>query len=291
MLGLPTLEGPDGRTSRAAPGRTRHPGDPIEKDSPEVEAARVRARVQGIAEGTLAAIQIADGNLHPYFTELRKAMEAASKDPPPFKAPNLGQSLVSDYLQGAESFGRTGNPFAGAPGINGRPDDAVSAMRQAQQRSGFVDPTATLQAQSGALRAAAGENRKPALVAVVELFQGPDGSLRRIEISQSSGQKGFDDHVLKTAPTALASLAPPPREASPKVGRGEDVHTTWAFEGRVEYRRHVKDMNLKDDGWYLVAALPAALFTGNFEETTGDVQVVDVRQVRYACTVRLLQLH
>jgi hypothetical protein len=127
-------------------------------------------------------------------------------------------------------------------------------------------------------------------VAIVELYQASDGTLRRIELSHTSGEPGFDKHVLSTAAKKLGSLAPPPLEASPKIGRKEELHTTWAFEGRLEYRRHLRDMNLKDDGWYLAASLPV-LLTGNFEETTGDVTVVDVRQPSYECTVRLLQIH
>ncbi len=291
VLGMPTLEGPDGHSATAAPGHTRHPGDPVPKESLAEEGERVRQRVQGMADGMLSTLRVADGNFHPYFVELGQAMQERAKRPPPFKAPNLAQGFLEDWSRSMANYGRTGNPYGSGPAPTTRPDEASRNLTLQRERMGLTDPTLAMNAQSKLLQLATSGGKPPAIVAIVDLFQGPDGSLRRIVLTQSSGQKGFDDHVLATAPTALTSLAPPPPAASPKIAREQELHTTWAFEGRLEYRRHLRDMNLKEDGWYLAAALPASLLGGNFEETTGDVQVVDVRQVSYVCTVKLLQIH
>ncbi|MGQ0507134.1 MAG: hypothetical protein ACT4TC_17640 [Myxococcaceae bacterium] len=281
---LPSLRGPDGRSAVANPGRTLHPGEGT-GDSLAQEGERVRGRVQDFAEGQLAATRLSDGSYHTYFTQLRHALEESVASPPPFRANNFGQSLVRNYTRSMRAFGATGNPSLTA---DGRTGDPLNPSRLAQERSGLVDPTATMVAQGNALRQAAGEGAAPALVAIVDLYQGPNGELRRIELSQPSGVPEFDRYVMNEAPKALGSLVPPPPEAL--HGKTEQ-RTTWAFEGRVVYLRHVRDMDLKKDAWYLALAAPAAALTGSFEETTGDVQVVDLRNPSYRCTVRLLRVY
>ena len=73
------------------------------------------------------------------------------------------------------------------------------------------------------------------------------------------------------------------------------LRSLWKVKGTVSYRRKMKDIKAEKDAWYLMASTMISaltntgLMTGNFEETTGDVDYIDLRYPHYVCGVELLE--
>jgi hypothetical protein len=127
------------------------------------------------------------------------------------------------------------------------------------------------------------------LVAILEFRQASDGKLLSTLLLRSSGDKVFDTHVLHTAPESIAK-AGLPRPGAAGI-HADGIRSVWAFEGRVVYRKKAREIHLEKDWWYFAASAPLSLITGNFDETTGDVYVVDLHDPKYTCAVRLLRVY
>jgi hypothetical protein len=126
-------------------------------------------------------------------------------------------------------------------------------------------------------------------MAVVDIRQTAQGKLVDLSLVKSSGNPLFDKFVLKSAPTAIESL---PEAPANRPGIHPDgIRSTWAFEGRVTYKKKLSDMKLDKDGWYLAGMLPLSLLAGSFDEVTGVVEVVDLRNPEFVCKVRLLRVY
>jgi hypothetical protein len=277
-------------TAEAPRGRTIYPGDP--SLSPEVlkaeEQARVSARVQTFAEDDLAKLRVENGLVHPYFSEIRSSLEKQMENAPLFDVKGNGQRIAQNYLKQAEGYGATGTT-----GATRRPRGPIG--REPSTASERLETLSKGNPAHDSMRAflAAGEAMQqlaepaPDLVIVLELQQAPDGQLRSVKVVEPSGNKAFDTYVLGAVPPALAKLTPPPAQA---LGVHKDgIRTLWAVEGRVVYLRKLSELE-EADAWYVATAAGLGVLAGRFEETTGDVYVIDVRNPKFVCHPRLLRI-
>jgi hypothetical protein len=269
-------------------GRTLRPGDP--SLSPEVlgaeEEARVSGRVQGFIKDQQASIRVANGQIDPYFGRLRKVLEKGFEDAPVFPGTSLLDNVATSWSGRARSFGATGNPGTGplprAPTVS----EQLRALQERRGDRSMDYLLARIQAVEELRRLADGGGTR--LVVTLELLQGPDGSLRDARLVSRSGNATYDAFVLRAVPPSLAKLAPPPDDA---LGvRPEGIHTLWAVEGRVVYFRKLEELK-GEDAWYVAAMSAAGVFAGRFEETTGEMEVIDLRHPRFVCQPRLLRVY
>ncbi|MBI3182587.1 MAG: TonB C-terminal domain-containing protein [Myxococcales bacterium] len=287
-------------------GRTIR-NDPSERPDPEALAAydaeRAKAKVDGWLADELAAHLVEVGLVDGYFQQLRHGLEQQAAPPPPFEGGPFVKQLLKEYVASAQRFGQSGNPYVEAPAV-GRPDEVLSpterfAEADRDRGPGKVNGTQTAASpvedfrrtlrMGASLRDFADGKMSGALVAVVEIRQSAGGQLLGHLLVESSGNKLFDTHVMSTAPEAVAKLPPPPATGSGIHPEG--LRSLWAFEGKVIYRKKLKDVKWDESWWYHAAMLPAGLVTGNFDEMTGDVYVVDLTDPQFVCNVRLLRVY
>lgn len=126
------------------------------------------------------------------------------------------------------------------------------------------------------------------LVVTLELTQEVDGTLRDAKLISLSGNPAYDAYVLNAIPASLAKLAAPPTGA--RGVRADGIHTLWAVEGRVVYLRKLKELK-GQDAWYIAATSAAGILAGRFEETTGEIEVIDFRNPRFVCRSHLLRVY
>jgi hypothetical protein len=268
-------------------GRTLLPGDP--SLSPEVllaeEKARVTERVETWTQDQLAELRVKNGLVHPYFSQLRASMEKQMEDSPLFNEAKLSivQQLVTSYMEEAERYGAGGNP--GKPQHERAPPSASERLEAISRGNPAHD---SLRAFIGAgERVQQLAESSPELVVIVEMQQALNGKLDSIKVVETSGNKAFDKYVLDAVPPALVQLTPPPPEAT--QGRTRGIRTLWAVEGRVVYLKRLSEME-GEDSLYLAGAAALGLLAGRFEETTGDIYVIDVRNPTFDIRPRLLRL-
>ncbi len=276
---LPTApEGPRGRTLR--------PGDP--SLSPEALAAeeqgRVGGRLKGFVDDDLARLRVDNAVVHPYFGRLRAAMEKQFVDAPLFGTPSTLRHLARTYRDEAGRYGATGTPGGRGPAAPSA-TERLDALTRGD--TGYDGLRARARAGEQLQKFAEG-NRQTGLVVTLELVQGPDGALQSARVVDTSGNKAFDAWVLERVPPALVPLAPPPAGA-PGV-RPEGIRSLWAVEGRVVYLKKLSEMK-GEDAWYTATMAAAGVLAGTFEETTGDIYVVDLRNPRFVVRPRLLRVY
>lgn len=269
-------------------GRTLRPGDP--SLSPEAlaadEHARVSQRLQGFVDDRRARDRVETGRIHPYFSKLRAKLEKQMDAPPLFDMPSLPKQLLYSWADKARRFGATGSPGGSiASGLAPKPGERVA--ERVRNNPEFNRLRAQAQAGEELQDFAHGVSTKK-LVVTLELLQGPDGTLREVKLISRSGNPAYDDYVLQSVPPALAKSPPPPPDA---LGVHTDgIRTLWSVEGRVVYVRKLSDMKGTDTA-YLAAATAVGVLAGGFEETTGDVYVIDVRNPHFECRSRLLRVY
>jgi hypothetical protein len=274
-------------------GRTLRPDDP--SLSPEVlaaeEKARVAARVQTFAEDELATLRVQNGLVHPYFSDVRAALEKQLEGAPLFdskgnQAKSTAQRLVRSYLTQAEQYGATGTTGTRAKGPRGREPPTASERLEAVSRGNPAHDSMRAFLQAGEAVQQLAEPEAD-LVIVLELQQTGDGQLRDVKVVEPSGNKAFDTYVLERVPPALARLAPPPAQA--QGVRPDGIRTLWAVEGRVVYLKRLSELE-GQDALYVAGAAGLGLLAGRFEETTGEVYVIDVRNPKFVVRPRLLRV-
>lgn len=294
-------------------GRTIRNGEGEAPDAEalaEVNAEKARRKVQGFAIDALAAARVRGGIVDGYFGDMKKALQRTTENPPKFTE---GATFVHDLLEawsaGGSQYALTGNPYGEGKMAEG------SAVRDAndplQQRMNARiggggsaldgDPESDFlnkQQAAARLREFADGRFGKGIIALVEIRQQRDGALEGVALVQSSGNRLFDKHVLTTAPLAIARL-----EAAPGQGQGihtDGIRTLWAFEGRIVFKRKVKPEELGVKEWAGIAGQQAlsALTngwvpgsTGTFDETTGEMEIVDLTNPRFTCTPRLLRIY
>jgi outer membrane biosynthesis protein TonB len=268
-------------------GHTLHPGDP--SLSPEVllaeEKARVTERVQTWTEDQLAELRVKNGLVHPYFSGMRASLEKQLENSPLFDEAKLSvvQQLVTSYLEEAQRYGSGHN--SGRP-VNERAPPTASERLEAVSRGNPAhDQLRAFMAAGERVQQLADSFAE--LVVIVEMQQALDGQLSSVKVVEPSGNKAFDKYVLEAVPPALVKLTPPPPEAI--RGRTKNIRTLWAVEGRVVYLKRLSEME-GEDSLYLAGAAALGVLAGRFEETTGDIYVIDVRNPTFEVRPRLLRL-
>jgi hypothetical protein len=280
--GGPPLAGP-----KLQSGRTSRPGDP--SPDPALLAAqergRVHGRVKGFIEDDQAELRVDNGLIDSYFSRLRESLEKSLEDAPVFDGTSLLEQATTSWAPQAGRFGATGNPGTGPAPM---PPTVAEHLKALQERGDdwMEYLRGRVQAGEEMQKLAGGGGKK--LVVTLELHQGPDGSLRDARLVSTSGNPGYDAYVLNGVPPALAKLGPPPDGA--RGVRMDGIHTLWSVEGRVVYLRKLKDLETQDS-LYTAAALAAGLLAGRFEETTGEIEVIDFRNPRFVCQARLLRVY
>ncbi|QAT87009.1 hypothetical protein EJ065_5475 [Corallococcus coralloides] len=270
-------------------GRTLRPGDPsLSAESLAAqEHARVSERVQGIVDERRARDRVDTGRIHPYFGQLRARLEKQMDAPPLFDMPSVPKQLLYSYAEKARQFGASGSPGA-MPGPRKPPKPGELLTKRARDEPGYNRLRGLSQAGEELQDFAHGVSTRK-LTVTLELLQGPDGLLREVKLISRSGNRAYDDYVLQAVPPALGKSAPPPPDA---MGVHKDgIRSVWAVEGRVVYVRKVSEMKKGTDNVYLAALAAAGLLAGNFDETTGEVYVVDVRNPHFECRSRLLRVY
>lgn len=277
--------------------RRSDPGRPPDAAALAAEATAVKERVDGWIADDLATSRVESGLVDGYFTDLRGALGLAMADeiagtPRGILSGDPKKDFIAAWADGAKTYGAIGNPYAAgalpgsAPSIDGdTPLNRSAARLQGSAAHGLQQKLE----QGRMLRDFADGKFGSGLVAILELRQGPGGALVSATLRESSLNPAFDAHVLRSAPRALKLLAAPPNE-------GLGIHPTglssvWRFEGHIVYKRRLRELHLARDGWYLAVLGLTGLATGSFDETTGEVELPDLRNPELRTTVRLLQVY
>ncbi len=299
---FPTVPGVSGSGSRwvrtdSGRGRTIR-NDPADQPDPDAVAAyqaeQAKSRVDGWINDDLATLRAQNGMVDRYFHEMKNGLERQAANPPPFEGKPFVQHMVNHYVASAQRYGQSGNPYVVPPDPERIEErrTAEAAEKERTRGGGKGSPAEqfhqTLQAGQF-LRDYADGKMTAALVAVVEIRQARDGKLLGHVLVESSGNPVFDSHVMKTAPEALSKLPPPPESGAGLHPDG--MKSLWAFEGKVVYKKKLKDVKWDESWWYQAAMIPLGLATGSFDEVTGDVYVVDLTDPQFVCKVKLLRVY
>jgi hypothetical protein len=268
-------------------GSTIHNGPGAEPDHDAVVAENARLAQNRIgtfveeARDIQAHRRAEDGVVDDYFRTLRHSLESATKNPPPFGAGNflgdVGNALVNNPAY--KNYAKTGNPYP----------DRVDPLYETSPLGGVgmgnsnLPPPQTF--NFGFVKGSDG-----GLEARVEMWQSIEGKLVKLSLIKSSGNKDFDAHVVRNAPNALKDLPPPPPDGAGVHPEG--IHSLWAFQGKISYMKSAKNVNMKKD-WAGVAAaaIPSLLSGMPFDETTGDVYVLDPSSPEFVVKVHLLAVY
>ena len=203
-----------------------------------------------------------------------------------FPGTSLLNQAQSAWAGQAGRFGATGNPGGGPPSKALTQAERLYDLQKREGDDSMERPRLFVQAGQELQHLATGGGSK--LVVTLELVQNADGSLRDAKLLTRSGNPAYDAYVLNAVPASLAKLASPPEGA--RGVREDGIHTRWAVEGRAVYLRKLKELK-GQDAWYIAAASAAGILAGRFEETTGEVDVIDFRNPRFVCQARLLRVY
>lgn len=269
-------------------GRTLRPGDPApsREQLAAAEEATVAGRVEEFIVDNQAQLRVANGLIDPYFSRLREALEKGLEDAPLFPGTSLVHQAGTAWASRAGSFGATGNPGAGPPPMAPTTTERLYDIQQRAGDESMERPRLFAQAGQELQHLATGGGAK--LVVTLELTQDVDGTLRDAKLVSLSGNPAYDAYVLNAIPASLAKLAAPPDGA--RGVRADGIHTLWAVEGRVVYLRKLNELK-GQDAWYVAAASAAGILAGRFEETTGEIEVIDFRNPRFVCRSLLLRVY
>ncbi|WP_253997316.1 TonB C-terminal domain-containing protein [Myxococcus qinghaiensis] len=268
-------------------GRTLRPGDvgPSREALMAEERGRVGERVQGVIDDQQATLRVANGLIDPYFSRLREALEKGLENAPVFPGTSLLNQVKTSWAAQSKNFGATGNPGGPVPNA----PTASEQLQALQNRAGddsMKGLRARVQAGDELQKLAGGGGAK--LIVTLELHQDTDGTLRDARLVTLSGNPAYDAFVLNAVPSSLAKLGAPPDGARGVKATG--IHTLWAVEGRVVYFRKLKELQ-GQDSLYIASAVAAGVLAGRFEETTGEIEVVDFRNPRFVCQPKLLRVY
>lgn len=265
----------------------------------EYQREEAHAKVQGFLEGGFASQRVDNGLVSTWFTDLHHQLAKSIEHPPMFVEPFSLDHLdrwakqhseldLTAFKAAAQNYGATGTPYLTPEAM---PAGELPSSLQRELDRGSTQAREFAQTlQVGARLRDFGNGKMGAeLTAVVELRQGPSGALLSSLLLQSSGNKLFDSWVMGQAIEGVG-LTPPPPDAGLGI-HPDGMRSVWAFAGKVVYKRSMQELKLKDDWWYLAAALATSALTGNFEETTGKVEYIDLRHPSFECRVSLLQVY
>ena len=255
-------------------GTTLRRGDPAE--DPAVrrrrEAQVVGERVERLLADAQALGRVERGAVNSYFGGLQGALAAQTASPTPWG--DTSKNALAQVFEGYQArlglYGRTGSPYL--------PSDQAGVPQRVGAAGGKIDESLqTLRDFTDGLFSG--------IVAIVEIRQDGQGGLLDARLVVPSGERAFDDFVLRSVPQALASL-PPPADRGGGVGPA-GIHSLWAFEGRIKYSTSLRaetDRETATNALYLVLG-------GSFEETSGELFVNRLDKPRYVCSPRLLAVY
>jgi hypothetical protein len=204
-------------------GETVYPDDP--RFSAEARRAdaekRVKGRVSGWAEDTLAEARAQRGLPHPYFTAVRDAARAGLgklADAKGLRATfgQAAQALAGRYLDSASNYARSGDPGLGPPGQAPRLSERL-VQPETQALKALAQATETFDDLG---------HGKPLLTLTLELRQTRDQRSKAV-VLKASLDPSFDAFVLEAWPTAIAAAGPPPADAF----RSDELRSIWEIEG------------------------------------------------------------
>lgn len=276
-------------------GRTLHPGDePGDDELLAEETERVHDRVDGWVRSSLRRQRVSNGIVDTEYTDLHKQLAAATDTVPDLIGlddPKAVVNAVKDAWQtGAERYGKTGAPYDTPEGWNPAIEQPESLMRLAKAGSPEMQNFVQFLSAGARLQEFADGRAGKELIAHVALTQAADGSVLELRLAQPSGLKPFDTWVMETARTTLAGVH---LDAGT---RERGFFSVWQFAGRISFVKKATTPTVRD----LAGTLPLVVLSaltggrvpialGRFDETTGEVEVVDFSSPHYECRVTLLE--
>ena len=281
------------------------------------EQERVSSLVATWLSSDVGGARVRGGLLDPTYARLGAELQAATKDVPRLIDTNspkaIGVALVESWGAGAENFGRSGAPY---PEPKGRLENVErpTALAEAVAK-GSPDAQAMAQLLSAGSRLQEfADGAGFELYALVELRQSSSGALESAQLLRPSGLAPFDAWVLERSRHVALAFSLDGGTAA----RVEPLRSVWRFDGVIRYRRALR-LSESDGGAARLAlgmVTMAALSTlsrlkhetrpratdeptrplgprmpgmqGRFDET-GALEVLDLTNPTYDCTVRLLE--
>jgi hypothetical protein len=191
---------------------------------------------------------------------------------------------VNRYFRELQTFGSTGSPEV----LTGLGSQSEHTLIPDPEGRHLVEARSIEQARrlENYLQRASGNE----LVVVLELFQDPTGRVVKAELVEASGDKLFDEHILDI--TRAGDFPGVPKHVVAR-SRGA-VHSTWEFRGRYNFRKKLRELRAENPADAALIALEGlgSLLTGlPFDETTGDIYVLDFRDPRFDVRSKLLRLY
>jgi hypothetical protein len=284
-------------------------GSPVEQ-----ETERVASLVGGWLSNDVRAARLRGGLVDVAYGQIGEALRAATRDVPRFADTNsplaVGGALLEGWRSGAESYGSNGAPYAepeGRVATTERPSALVESMAK-----GSPDGLAMAQLLSAGARLQEFADGRAGLqlYALVELRHLPSGALESVKLVRSSGLEPFDAWVVDRARHGSLS-------ASADGGtRVRPLRSVWRFDGIVLYRRKLSALDGGIGGAAVGMITMAALsalstwnhetrpppgemprplgprmpaLVGRFDETNGSLDLIDLTNPTYTCTVRLIE--
>jgi hypothetical protein len=193
--------------------------------------ARVEGRVQAWLEDGIAAGKAENGLVHPYYAGLGDSLESRLRADRGGAALAVQQAApfayLKSYLDALGEYGRTGSPgIAGPSTVPTASEQLAAIMERKGNHEAYAQTKLLVQAAETRLALA---QRGPLFSLKLELRQSHLGELVSVTLLERSGNEAFDTFVLKTAPEALAALAPPP----PDVTRRDELRSIWQIDARL----------------------------------------------------------
>ena len=249
------------------------------------EEARVYGRVDGVLHAELGAARVAAGAYDPRLALVRTELRTRLKQVPDFinveSAREVREAFTENLMPGLERYGTTGAPY--------RPN--AGYRREMEVNDAIVDGVArgdrlSMEIQQRYVSAARfrdfGDGKMgTAIEAVVELKSGD--SAPTVSLVSGSGLPPFDAWVLEQFQNSTNPLI------SDAGVSAQATRSRWLVKGTISYRRDRRKIELAKDAWYLVLMSATGLMTGNFDETTGQADYIDLRYPHYVAGVELME--
>jgi hypothetical protein len=174
------------------------------------ERAAIKSRIDGWFKDGTATARAQSGLADESLGTMRRRLNEAVDKPAGVLSGDAVQDFATAFRDGAESYGRKGNPYREGEAVGAGPFDSTGSLAGMAKRipGSTADENARKLERGLVLRDFADGKFGQGLVAVVELQQGSDGHLLEAKLLEPSGSAGFDAHVLRVAPGALALLGP-----------------------------------------------------------------------------------
>ncbi len=250
----------------------------------EATARVVKRRIEGWAADDLAEWRTRSGAVDDYFRVLGNALEAIAQVERPLALDVTAglQRMADGYLKDVAQYGATGSPHL--------PAGDLPHHTSVPDPQGLHAHAAAAADQNARVRETL-ERMGMELVVVVELTQDAAGRVRDLVVLRPSGDPLFDAHIQRVA-KKLDGLEGLPDHVAARNPHG--VRTTWEFRGTYDFRKKLRDMDVENpaDAAYLAAVgLGSLIAGGSFDEVTGDIYVIDVRDPKFKVRAKLLRLY